>query len=102
MTLPGDRLFAILWRPSPRWKPDRPVIEQDIGRHSAYVADLRTSGFVVAAGPFLGEQRGGLALLKVRDLAEAIQVMEGDPAIADQVFEGDVRPFQLLSAGTTS
>ena len=90
MTAPGDRLFAILWRPGVSWKPGRPVTEQDLGRHRAYFADLSASGIVAAAGPFLDEDGGGLALLKVKDMAEAIQVMQGDPAIEDQVFEGHV------------
>ena len=96
MTAPGDRLFAILWRPGVSWTPDRPVTEQDLGRHRAYFADLSASGIVAAAGPFLDEEGGGLALLKVKDMAEAIQVMQGDPAIEDQVFEGQVRPFYVV------
>ncbi len=96
MIAPGDRLFAILWRPGPSWKPGQPVTEQDLGRHRAYFADLSASGIVATAGPFLDEDGGGLALLKVKDIVEAIQVMQADPAIEDHVFDGEVRPFYVV------
>lgn len=96
ITSPGERLFVIIWRPGPNWKKAPPVTDQDLTRHRAYFADLSTAGLVATAGPFLDESGGGLAILKVANIADAIHIMRADPAIEGAVFEGDVRPYYVV------
>ena len=94
----GENLFVILWRRGPSWVPEKPITEQDLGRHRAYFADLTSQGLIVLAGPFLDNASGGMAVLRVTDLDAAKRIMREDPAIAERVFEGEVRPFHTVFA----
>lgn len=90
------KLFAIIWSPGPAWKKGKPVQEQDLGAHRAYFEALANAGHILAAGPFLDQQAGGVALLLAESQDAASLVMANDPAVTSGVFVGELRPFHLV------
>jgi len=51
-----------------------------LGFHAAHLSDLDRSGRLVLAGPIL-ERLGGLIVLRVASLADAMAVAEEDPLV---------------------
>lgn len=96
----GLRLYAIVFRPGPKWKPGKPFIEQDkIREHYAYVKGLFRDGHIFAAGGLGAEN--GLVLFHAADQAAADAILAADPMIQEGSFLGEVRPFNpaFLSEG---
>jgi uncharacterized protein YciI len=85
------KLFALLLRPGPAWKPSRPFAEQGLRPHFDYWMALFKAGRVATAGP-LGSD-SGLVLLFAGGQEDAEAIMRADPAIAAGIFTGDVRPY---------
>jgi uncharacterized protein len=83
--------YVLLYRPGPAWVAGVPVTEQALGPHRAYAQALFEAGRLVFAGPFL-DDGGGVAVLNVRDRAEAERTLAADPAVASGVLVGEVRP----------
>jgi uncharacterized protein len=92
---PADRpvarndLFAVLYRPGPAWRAGRPMQEQDLKAHVAYMQQLADQGVMLAAGP-LTSLDGGLIVLTAASLDAATEIMRADPAVAGGVFQGEV------------
>ena len=53
-------------------------IQQTVDRHRAYLRELLAQGNMIASGPFVPREGGGL-LLRVEDEAEIQAVLEKDP-----------------------
>src|SRR2546423_4009663 len=53
-------------------------IQQTVDRHRAYLRELLAQGKMIASGPFVPREGGGL-LLRVEDEAEIQAVLEKDP-----------------------
>jgi uncharacterized protein YciI len=85
------RLFAVVYRAGPGWKPGVPMEQQGLRDHFFYLRDLHARGVVVLAGP-LGAD-GGLVLVRAREQAEAERVIAADPAVVSGVFTGEARAF---------
>jgi uncharacterized protein YciI len=68
--------------------PERPLSAEAVGLHAAHLAELDDSGKLVMAGPLL-ERAGGLIVLRVESVAEAIAIAEEDPLVrgAYQTYE---------------
>jgi uncharacterized protein len=94
---PTVSLFAIIYRPGPKWKTGLPMEEQGLRDHFVYMRDLGAREIVAVAGP-LGTD-GGLFIVRVPDRQAAVQVMEADPAVISGVFTGEVKPFVLTIGG---
>ena len=94
------RLFALVFRPGPNWRPGKSFREQiSITEHFAYWKALHASGQVFSGGA-LGTENG-LVLFHARDQAEADAILAGDPMVQAGGFAGDVRPYtpRFLSEG---
>jgi uncharacterized protein YciI len=98
MTVPGDRLFTILWRPGPAWIAGRSLAEQKLDQHREYIASFASQGLIVVAGPFLDAESGGMALVRAARMSEAHEIFNHDPAIREGVFVGQVRPLFVVFA----
>ncbi len=85
---PVPVLYVIHYRPGPAWKPGRPLGEQGLERHGAYMRDLAARGELLAAGP-LSTIEGGLVILRVDSLETAIARMRADPAVEAGQFIGE-------------
>ena len=86
---PVPVLYVVHYRPGPAWKPDRPLAEQGLERHGAYMRDLAARGEILAAGP-LSTIEGGLVILRVDSLETATARMQADPAVEAGQFIGEV------------
>lgn len=82
-------LFVINYRSGPAWIPGRPVQEQDLREHAAYVERLLTDGKLFAGGPF-ADSEGGMAILWASDRAEAEAILAADPAQRDGIMIGEI------------
>ncbi len=86
---PVPVLYVIHYRPGPAWKAGRPLAEQGLERHGAYMRDLAVRGELLAAGP-LSTTEGGLVILRVESLEAATARMQADPAVGAGQFIGEV------------
>ena len=86
---PVPVLYVIHYRPGPAWKPGRPLSEQGLERHGAYMRDLAARDEILAAGP-LSTIEGGLVILRVDSLEVATARMQTDPAVEAGQFIGEV------------
>ena len=68
--------------------PERPLSPEVVDLHAAHLAELDDSGKLVMAGPLL-ERAGGLIVLRIASVAEAIAIAEEDPLVrgAYQTYE---------------
>lgn len=89
----AKQLFALAFRPGPKWQPGKPYIEQVAFReHFFYWKELFAQGSIFSAGA-LGTEHG-LVLLYARDQAEADAILAGDPTVKAGGFVGEVRPYK--------
>jgi uncharacterized protein YciI len=68
--------------------PERPLSPEMVELHAAHLAELDDSGKLVMAGPLV-ERAGGLIVLRIGSVAEAIAIAEEDPLVrgAYQTYE---------------
>ena len=68
--------------------PERPLSPEVVDLHAAHLAELDDSGKLVMAGPLV-ERAGGLIVLRLGSVAEAIAIAEEDPMVrgAYQTYE---------------
>ena len=85
---PVPVLYVLHYRPGPAWKPGRPLSEQGLERHGAYMRELAARGEILAAGP-LSTIEGGLVILRVDSLETATARMRADPAVQAGQFIGE-------------
>jgi uncharacterized protein YciI len=65
------------------------------GRHWERIKGLFDRGSVVFVGPTLGRINTGICVFEAPDEAAARDFMEADPAIAEGVAEGELRPIRV-------
>jgi len=82
-------LYVFLYREGPAWKPGRPMAEQDLGPHGAYIKRLLGEGRLIAGGRLV-DVNGGLAIVRAASLEEARAMLAADPAITSGIFEADI------------
>jgi uncharacterized protein YciI len=87
------QLFLFLYRPGPGWVAGRPMAEQNLRPHGAYMAGLLRDGRLFAGGGY-ADGDGGLAVVRAADLTEARAMLAADPAIRSGVFVADLRPWR--------
>jgi uncharacterized protein YciI len=87
-----QKLFVIIYRAGPAWKPGQPAAQQPLAHHGAYVRKLAKDGTLIAGGPFV-DVDGGLAVLKAPDVAAARAILAADPAVTEGVMIGEVRAW---------
>ena len=103
MAMPAAKpqtLFALIYRPGPKWQAGKPFREQiAIKGHFDHMKALFAKGQIFAAGG-LGIDHG-LVLLHARDQAEADAILAADPMVQAGSFAGEIRPYapSFLSDG---
>ena len=93
-------IFALCYRPGPAWLPDKPVFEQPLKEHRAYMRSLLNAGTVVLGGPY-SDDTGGLVAVDADSHEAAAEIAAGDPAIRDGIMLADVHPW-LIVGGSAS
>jgi uncharacterized protein YciI len=69
--------------------------EAVFARHFEHLQRLLADGVLVLAGPTLGAVNTGINVVEAPDEAAAQALMEADPAIAEGVATGELRPFRV-------
>lgn len=88
----GPGLFAILYRPGPKWKVGQPMHKQALRGHAEYYERALQQGRLFAGGA-LPRIDGGLAILKMSSLEEAKAFLAADPALLNGTFVGEVHAW---------
>ncbi|HUR73609.1 MAG TPA: YciI family protein [Sporichthya sp.] len=85
-----------LHAPRPDFAATMTDTEQEVfGRHFAHLQRLLAEGTLVLAGPTLGPVNTGIAILRAPDEHTAAAIMNADPAIAEGLVQGELRPFRV-------
>lgn len=83
--------------------PPRPTFASDatdeekavIGTHFAYLQGKLASGELILVGRTQDEPPMGIAIFEAEDDAAAERFFREDPAVAQGVFRGEVRPYRV-------
>lgn len=86
--------YLVLYRPGPAWLAGKPVSEQPLRTHGKYMLDLYIGGSMKLAGP-LGDDAGGAVMLTAADRAEAIAIVEADPAVVSGIFVYELHAWKV-------
>jgi len=65
------------------------------GRHWVRIQRLYLEGRIVLVGPTMGRVNTGICVFEAPDEAAALELMHGDPAIAEGFATGELRPFRV-------
>lgn len=65
------------------------------GRHWVRIQRLYAEGTIVLVGPTLGPVNTGLCVFEAPDEAAALEIMNGDPTIAEGFARGELRPMRV-------
>lgn len=87
-------------------KPTRPAMltegltnaeQATVGRHFAYLTDLKDKGVVILVGrtQTTGPETMGLCIFEADDENAARAIMDNDPAILDGVMTGTLYPYKV-------
>ncbi|MDP3747065.1 MAG: YciI family protein [Phenylobacterium sp.] len=94
-------IYVIHYKTGPAWLVGKPLRDQPMGPHGAYMRKLFAEGRMLAAGPTVDAEGavplvdGGVILLRAASLDEAKAVMAADPAITAGLFVGEVRTWRV-------
>jgi len=75
-------------------KPGKEFNEEIIRAHVRHMKKLDEEGKLVLCGPFT-DYRGGMVILKVDTLEEAIEIAENDPFVKEGYETCDIRTWEL-------
>jgi uncharacterized protein YciI len=65
------------------------------GRHWERIQRLFAGGSIVLVGPTLGRVNTGICVFEAPDEAAALEVMNGDPTIAEGFARGELRAMRV-------
>ena len=85
-------LYLLIYKAGPAWLAGKPLSQQGLRPHGAYMKSLFDDGRLVAGGP-MTDTEGGLAIIRVASAEEAKKVLAADPAIVSGIFTAEVHPW---------
>jgi uncharacterized protein YciI len=89
-------MFVIIYTPGPAWLAGKSVSEQPFYReHVRYMQQLFADKRLLMGGPFQDKQ-GGLVILDVASVAQALEILAHDPAVLAQFLEAHVHPWHVV------
>ena len=88
-------VYLIHYQAGPNWIAGKPMTEQKLSDHAAYIQNLSDKGRVMAGGPLLADN-GGLVILRVDSKQEAEAVLTADPAVLNGIFTGTVKEWLVV------
>jgi len=89
--------LVVFHRPGPRWVAGRPPFEQEGARlHAAHWRQWLEQGRLLAGGPFLDQDGGGMMIAASGIDAEAVAAFAAaDPAVVAELLAFEVRPWLI-------
>ncbi len=97
-TLTKNDYFCVLYRQGAEWIPRKPVREQPLTEHLAYMRDLQNRGTLALGGPFK-DDAGGMIVLEADSLRSAVEISEKDPAVQAKILSCEVHPWHPAATG---
>lgn len=92
---PAQPSFLCVYRPGPKWLPDKPLSEQPLREHGRYMLDLYRRGVMRMAGRF-ADGSGGAMLFGAADDASAQAIVAADPAVVAETFTYELRQWAFV------
>lgn len=90
-----ERCFAAIYERGPNWIAGKPITQQPLSEHVAYLMGLHDQSVVAMGGPF-ADETGGLVILAVTDSDEAARLIDHDPAVQSGVLKAQVREWRRI------
>ena len=90
-----SQTFLVVYKPGPKFIAGKPLSQQPLGEHGAYMLTLYKKGILKMAGPFT-DDAGGAVMFSARSLALAKLIVLTDPAVANGIFSYDLHPWGLV------
>ena len=87
--------YLCVYRPGPKWLPDKPLSEQPLREHGRYMLDLYRRGIMRMAGRF-ADGSGGAMLFGAADDASAQAIVAADPAVVAATFTYELRQWAFV------
>jgi uncharacterized protein YciI len=87
--------YLVVYRPGPGWISGKPIEQQPLKEHAAYMLSLYERGALRFAGPFL-DNAGGAVVLEADNEERAKAMIADDPAVVSRVFVGELHPWRLV------
>lgn len=85
---------VIIYSTGKAWKVGKPHWEQELVTHRHYLVNT-LGDKLVAAGPFM-DHTGGLVIVEVENIEEAVEIAKNDPAVLEDKFIYKVHPWEPL------
>ena len=90
--------YVFLYSPGPAWRAGRPITEQPLEKHFAYMGELQRRGVLVLGGPF-EDGEGAMGIVAAASREEALALVSADPIVKDGVVRAEVRPWHAAAPG---
>jgi uncharacterized protein YciI len=85
--------FVLMHTPGPEWDQNLSYFDQTgIDQHTTFMSELLKAGDMVMGGPFM-DGSGGMAILKVESIEEALAIANRDPAVRSKLLKVEVRQW---------
>lgn len=91
----GDPTWLVVYSPGPKWLEGKPLSQQPLRAHGAYMLTLYRAGALRWAGGY-ADDSGGAAAFNASDAEMAQKVVESDPAVTDGIFTFVLRRWNLV------
>jgi uncharacterized protein YciI len=89
------KTYLVVFKPGPAWVAGRPVTEQPLKEHGAYMLGLYSKGVMRFAGPFSDGVGGAYVFEAVSD-EEAEAIVAADPGVVSKVLLPESHPWYLV------
>jgi uncharacterized protein len=83
-----DALFVLNYRPGPKWKAEKPLLEQDVSAHLGSVSKAFAKGQLLAGGPVDTHQ--GRYVISAASLEAAQAFVAADPGVKADIFRTEI------------
>jgi len=85
--------FVLMHTPGSKWDQDLSIFDQvGIEQHKTFMSDLLEAGDMVMGGPFV-DGSGGMAILKVESVEDALAIANRDPAVRSNILNVEVKQW---------
>lgn len=92
---PGHKVFAVIYRTGPSWKPGVPLMQQDIQPHIDHMMKMMRDGVLMLGGPFT-DNSGGEAVIVARDMEEAKAIIMSDRAVQGGLLIPTIKQWDVV------
>ena len=83
------------YEPGPNWIKGKPLKDQPLTAHDAYLIGMHECGKVSMGGPF-HDGSGGLVIFDTDDIVDVNDVLSQDPAIVEGILIADVKRWTRI------